>query len=134
MANEGSALAVLPGWRTQVSLGDAGFLALLLLVFVGVSPFAVRDANALLHGADEAGSGNLVRQASYLAVFAAAGFAGMRVKGLRIAQAIPVSLLLLLAWCIASAAWSAEPAVALRRAGLECIIVAAVFFGVSTLG
>ena len=71
MANEGSAFgAVLPRWRTGVTLADAGFVALLLLVFVGLSPFEVRDSAALLHGADQSGSGSVWRQICYLAVFA----------------------------------------------------------------
>ena len=67
--------AALPLGKPRLSLGDLGLLALLLLVFVGIAPFEVRDANALLHGADESGAGNLARQLSYLAVFAAAGIA-----------------------------------------------------------
>lgn len=135
MANDGSAFGVsLPAWRARLSLGDFGFLALLLLVFVGVAPFAVRDANALLHGADETGIGNLARQLSYLAAFGVIGLAAARASGWRIVRAVPVLMLLLLAWCIASAAWTAEPYVTLRRAALECIVVAAVFLSVETLG
>lgn len=135
MANDGSAFgASLPAWRVRVSLGDFGFLAFLLLVFVGVAPFAVRDADALLHGADEAGTGNLARQLSYLAAFAVIGFAAVRTSGWRIVNAVPVLMLLLLAWCLASAAWTAEPYVTLRRAGLECVVVAAAFLSVETLG
>ncbi len=137
MANEGSAFdATLPDWRTRVSLADVGFVAFLFLVFVGLMPFEVRDTNALLHGADtsEAGSGNLARQISYLATFALIGFAAFRARGLPAIRAVPVTILLLLAWCIVSAAWTDEPAVTLRRAALECIVVIVVFLSVDALG
>src|SRR6185437_7277586 len=135
MANDGSAFGVsLPAWRTRFSLGDLGFLALLLLVFVGLKPFALRDAEALLHGADETGVGNLARQLSYLAVFAVIGFAAAREDWWRIIRTVPVSMLLLLAWCVASVAWTAEPYVTLRRAALELIVVAAIFMSVESLG
>lgn len=137
MANDGSAFnAALPDWRARVTLADTGFLAFLLLVFVSLTPFEVRDTTALLHGADtpEAGSGNLVRQLSYLATFAMIGFAAFRARGLQAVNAVPPAILLLLGWCIASAAWTAEPAVTLRRAALECIVVLAVFLSVNTLG
>jgi O-antigen ligase len=126
--------AALPLGKPRLSLGDLGLLALLLLVFVGIAPFEVRDANALLHGADESGAGNLARQSSYLAVFAAAGIAAARAYGWRILRAVPIPFLLVLGWCIASAAWTAEPYVTLRRAALECIVVAAVFLSVETVG
>lgn len=137
MANDGSAFgSALPDWKLRVSLADAGFLALLLLVFVGLMPFQTRDTSALLHGADtaEAGSGNLARQICYLAAFALIGFAALRTRGLRLVRAVPVTMLLLLAWCAASAAWTAQPDVTLRRAILECVIVVSVFLSVDTLG
>jgi len=134
MANEGSAFgATLPQTREGVTLADAGFAALLLLVFVGLHPFEVRDSAALLHGADESGSGSVLRQASYLGVFALTGFAALH-RGVRVWSAVPVSLLLLLGWCVASALWAGEPYVTLRRAALECVIVGSVFLGVMTLG
>jgi O-antigen ligase len=40
----------------------------------------------------------------------------------------------LLCWCLASAFWSAEPAVVFRRAGLEVVIVTALCFSVDILG
>ncbi|HEY4124799.1 MAG TPA: O-antigen ligase family protein [Rhizomicrobium sp.] len=136
MANEGSAFGVaLPKWGLRVSLADAGFLALLLLVFVSLTPFEIRDTSALLHGADtEPGSGNLARQFSYLATFALIGFAALRAQGLQAMRAVPITMLLLLAWCVASAAWAAEPVVTFRRAMLECLIVFAVFLSVDTVG
>ncbi|HVZ68309.1 MAG TPA: O-antigen ligase family protein [Rhizomicrobium sp.] len=135
MANEDSIFgAALPRWRENVSLADFGFAALLLLVFVGLSPFEVRDSAALLHGADESGSGNVLRQVAYLCVFALIGLAAARDLGWKALRAVPISFLLLLGWCIASALWSAEPYVALRRAILECVIVCSVFMGVATMG
>lgn len=137
MANDGSAFgAALPDWRSRVSLADAGFLIFLLLVFVSLTPFEVRDTNALLHGADtsEAGSGNLSRQIAYLATFALILFAAFRTRSSRVLYAVPVTILLLLGWCIASATWTAEPAVTFRRAALECIVVIAAFLSVDTLG
>ena len=135
MANEGSAFgATLPAWRAGATLADAGLVALLLLVFVGLSPFEVRDSTALLHGADQSGSGSVLRQVSYLAVFAVIAIGAFRGMGARALSAVPVSLLLLLVWCVASLAWAAEPYVTFRRAVLECVIVASVFTGVASVG
>jgi O-antigen ligase len=135
MANESSAFgAAIPAWRAGVTLADAGFVALLLLVFVGLSPFEVRDNAALLHGADQTGAGSVLRQVCYLAVFAAIAIGALRGMGARALGAVPVSLLLLLAWCVASLAWASEPFVTFRRAVLECVIVASVFLGVASVG
>lgn len=117
----------------RMTLAETGFAALLLLVFVGLHPFALRDAMAL-QGADEPGAGNLLRQISYLAVFASLAVATYARMGLALLRAVPLSLLVLLIWCAASALWAGEPFVAFRRAMLEWAIVWAVFLGTNLLG
>ncbi|MBU6473496.1 MAG: O-antigen ligase family protein, partial [Alphaproteobacteria bacterium] len=118
----------LPAW-----LIEAAFVAFLLLVFVGLTPFAMRvDNDSGMPSAT--GSGDLMRQVCYLAVFALLVAASVQKRGLMVFAVVPVSLLLLLAWCFASAAWAPVPGVVIRRAGLEFVIVCSALLGVDTLG
>lgn len=134
MANDGLALerprasALLAPW-----VAECAFVGLLLLVFVGLTPFEVREPGTFGIGA-ASGGGDALRQISYLAVFAVLVLASLQKRGLAIATVVPVSLLLLLAWCLASALWANEPGVAVRRAGLEFVIVVSMMIGVDALG
>ena len=101
-------------------VAEAGFVALLLLVFVGLSPFEVRDATTLTAGT---GAGSVARQICYLAVFAITLATAYDRRGLESVAVVPLSFLPLLLWCLASAAWALEPGVTVRRAGLEFVIV-----------
>jgi len=47
---------------------------------------------------------------------------------------VPILLVLLLAWCLSSALWSAEPGVTLRRAGLAVVLVISAMLAVETVG
>jgi exopolysaccharide production protein ExoQ len=49
-------------------------------------------------------------------------------------RAVPLTMILLMAWCIASSLWAAEPNVALRRAGLEVIVILSLLLSVDTIG
>lgn len=114
---------------------ELSFLAFLLLIFVGLSPFAIRDPAALAAGESGAnGAGDAMRQLCYAGVFALIVFAAWREQGLRVVAAVPPVLALLLAWCLLSAAWSPETAVTLRRAALESVIVLSTALSVSSLG
>lgn len=134
MANDGLALersrasALLAPW-----VAECAFAALLLLVFVGLTPFEVREPGTFGIGA-ASGSGDTLRQISYLAVFSVLALAALQKRRLEIVTIVPVSLLLLLAWCLASAMWAGEPGVVVRRAGLEFVVVVSAMMGVDALG
>ena len=119
MANDGlPAGALRAGLRSEPWLSQAAYVALLLLVFVGLAPFAVRDTTALASGQDiNTGAGDLARQICYLLVFAVIVGCALQQRGLQAFAAVPISLAILLAWCLLSALWAIEPDVTLRRAG-----------------
>src|SRR5438067_7034605 len=124
-----------PRWatRTQWSFADSAFVLFLLLIFVGLSPFASRDPVALAAGGS-GGAGDLTRQIAYSGAFLFIGFAALRAKGAAVFGSIPPLLGLLLAWCMLSAAWAPTPDVAFRRAMLETVIVVSAMLSVATLG
>ena len=85
-------------------------------------------------GVEEASRGDATRQILYLGTAALIGFAALQRYGLGVLRAVPFSMGLLLAWCVASALWAPEPGVVLRRAGLEVVIVVSLMLSVETLG
>lgn len=114
---------------------EFAFAAFLLLVFIGLSPFAVRDPNVLAGGETiAAGEGDLIRQIFYLLIFAAIFVTAIQRKGLRALDAVPIALALLLVWCGLSALWSAEPLITIRRVGLEVVVVLSVMLSMNGLG
>src|SRR5579871_1730755 len=119
--------------RARWSLADAAFVLFLLLIFVGISPFATRDPIALAAG-DASGTGDLAREIAYSGAFLFIGFAALRAKGLAVLRAVPLFLGLLLLWCMLSAAWAPAADVAFRRAVLETVIVVSTMLGVASLG
>ncbi len=58
----------------------------------------------------------------------------MQRYGLAALRAIPLSLGLLLCWCMASALWAPETGIVLRRAVFETVIVVSLMLSVETLG
>jgi exopolysaccharide production protein ExoQ len=116
-------------------VAEAAFSALLLLSFVGFMPFATRTPQLLALGENGvSGAGDSARQIAYLLVFAVTIFAAIERRGLRAFANLPVAFAVLLIWCVASAAWSLQPAVTLRRAGLEIIVVLSALLSIETLG
>ena len=123
------------GARSESWLADAGYLALLLLVFVSLSPFAIREPVALAAGESGfAGSGDIVRQIAYLGVFALVAFSAVRQSGPVVLRSVSPLLFVLLAWCLLSASWAAEPDVSFRRAVLASVIVVSAMMSVSVVG
>ena len=136
MAGE-ALLAPLPGLgvRSESWLADAGYLALLLLIFVSLSPFAIRDPVALAAGESGFSSaGDVVRQIAFLAVFAVIAYSALRQNGPAALGSVSIPLLVLLAWCLLSASWAVEPDVSFRRAVLASVIVVSAMMSVSTVG
>jgi exopolysaccharide production protein ExoQ len=120
---------------SQDWLADLGLLAFLLMIFVGLSPFAIRDPATLALGESGfAASGDAMRQIAYMSAFALVVLAAFRKQGFHAFDGISLSILALLAWCILSASWAAEPAVCFRRAVLASVIALSAMLSVTTLG
>jgi exopolysaccharide production protein ExoQ len=115
-------------------LPQLGFVALLLLVFVGLDAFSPPPLVAQFGGVAEASRGDVTRQILYLGTAALIGLAALQRYGLGALRAIPLSMGLLLAWCLASALWAPAPGLVLRRAGLEVVMVISLMLSVETLG
>lgn len=107
-------------------------LALLFLVFVGFSPFSPpplvpASAAAVSHG-------DVARQIGYLGIAAMVGIAAFQRFGVGALRALPLTMAVLLAWCLASAYWSSQPELVLRRAGLEVVLVISLLLSAQTVG
>jgi O-antigen ligase len=134
MANEGLAIDVNRA-RQASWIDEAVLLAFLLLAFVGLSPFAPPPPAVAAFGeVGTTGAGDLARQLCYLAVFAAIVIGAVRTFRTAAFSFVPILLVLLLAWCLLSAAWSGEPGVTLRRAGLAVVLVISAMLSVETVG
>jgi O-antigen ligase len=121
--------------RTRRDLfGEISVVAFLLLIFVGLKPFAVRDMSILRLGDSGNGEGDLWRQMCFLGSFTALAFAAWRSQGARMFAAVPPLLAVLLVWCLATGLWAQTPAIAIRRAGLETVIALSAMFSVQMLG
>jgi exopolysaccharide production protein ExoQ len=114
-------------------LPQLAFTALLLLIFVGLNAFSPPPV-APLAVAAETSHGDTLRQILYLGTAALIAFAAIQCRGTGVLRAVPLSMGLLLAWCLASALWAPEPGLVLRRAGLEVVIVVSLILSVETLG
>jgi O-antigen ligase len=134
MVDEGVSFAVPIPLRVRLPrLAESGFVAFLLLIFIGLSPFALRDP-ALMAAGENAWAGDGLRQLCFASVFAWVAIAAWREQGLRMTAAIPASLAALLLWCWISASWSPEAGVTLRRAALATIIVLCALLSMRSLG
>jgi len=136
MASEAAVIVPVPAQAgLQSRLADFAFVLFLLLIFVGLQPFAPRDPAALVAGESGfAGAGDVWRQVSYLGVFALVCFAAIRVQGFRALLCLSPIFAALLAWCALSALWSGAPDVVLRRALLEIVIVMSGMMSVVAVG
>jgi len=113
---------------------EAAFAALLLLFYVEFTPFLPRDPASVAARDMTSMSGDLLRQASFLAVFLViAGYAIAR-RGLSLATVVPLPMVFLLAWCLMSSTWSSTPDITFRRAALQVILVWSTFLSVDLLG
>ncbi len=132
-ASTQTALATHPLWGpAQARIAEGAFVLFLLLVFVGLTPFAMPDTTAGTNPAS--GAGDVVRQFSYLTVFGIiAAMAAMR-RGWQMVPAGFFPFLVLLGWCVLSAFWSIEPGVTLRRAVLVAVVSISAMLAVDTVG
>ena len=116
------------------ALCEFGFVLFLLLIFVTLKPFAIRDVAVLPPGDSGSGEANVWRQVCYLGAFALIALSAWRSLGARMIQAVPAVLAVLLAWCLATALWAQTPEIAMRRAGLEIVIALSAMFGLHSVG
>lgn len=133
MANEGFARSIVPV-SLDTRIAEVGFVLLLLLMLIGLTPFDARSAAAVAARDAASASGDALRQLSFLFVFGLIAYAALRKRGLLAITAVPVSMALLLIWCLLSATWSGEPAIVARRGVLAVIFVLSVLLSVDTLG
>jgi O-antigen ligase len=117
------------GWLAPLS-----FLILLLLIYVGLDAFSPPPVVAQFGGVQEASRGDVLRQIIYLTAAALAGLAASQRYGMAALRAVPLSMGILLTWCVASALWAPETNIVLRRAGLEVVLVVSLMLSVETLG
>ncbi len=118
----------------RIILPSIAFFVLLLLIFVGLEPFTPPASVVAFGGVAEASGGDMLRQIVYLSVFATILACAIQRRGILALRAIPLTMGLLLLWCVASSLWAAEPGVALRRAGLEVIVCLSLLLSVDTIG
>jgi O-antigen ligase len=120
-----------PALPASVKLAELAFVALLFLIFVGLTPFADRDQVAI---AATNGAGDAARQAAFASVFGLIVFTSLRLKGWAAFETLSPLLGLLLLWCLASAWWSVSPDVTFRRAMLATVVVFSALMSFATLG
>lgn len=114
-------------------IDEAVILAFLVLAFVGVTPFHPPPPE-LLGSVDKSGAGDSLRQVFYLLAFSAIAWRSYVRFGLQAVSAFPLALLVLLAWCMATALWSPEPDVSIRRSGLAVVLVVSAMLSVNNVG
>jgi exopolysaccharide production protein ExoQ len=135
MANSGLAQELraipirIPDW-----LVEAAFFGVLLIVFLGHAPFSPPAPVLREGGTNPTGAGDVLRQACYLSMFALIVLGALQKRGLAILHTVPPLLALLIAWCIFSAGWAQEGAVAFRRAVLEMVLVISIMLGTDFVG
>lgn len=135
MANDSFAYAFEPPRAVErLALPSLAFAGLLVMVFVGLDAFSPPKEVSQFGGVVEASRGDTLRQILYLSIFALTLLGALQRHGLAALRAIPLTLGLLLLWCLASASWAAEPGIVLRRAGLEVVVVLSALLSVDTIG
>jgi exopolysaccharide production protein ExoQ len=132
MASDYALQYVPPRTVEHSALPVLSFVALLILIFVGLDAFSPPVPQAA--AAPQAAHGDVLRQLAYLSVAGMVGIAAVQRFGFGALRALPVSMGLLLAWCLASALWAPQPDVVLRRAGLEVVLVGSLLLSVETVG
>ena len=118
----------------QNLLPSLTFVALLLLVFVGLDAFSPPPLVLQVGSVQAASHGDALRQFAYLSVAGLITLAAVQRFGMGALRALPVSMGLLLAWCLASALWAPQTDIVLRRAGLEVVVVVSLMLSVETIG
>ena len=126
----------LRSWR-RLTL-DQVYLALGTIVLAGMVLIATTRLNILpgdvLTIDDLSGGGDMLRQLLYFAGFAIMVLTAEPVRHPRRLIALPLSMLVVIAWCVASIGWAIEPSVAARRLVLALLVIWIGFRTVNDLG
>ncbi len=134
MANDSFALSYAPPREFSRSvIAEIAFIALLLMMFVGLSPFAPPVSPTSVNAAAPA-PGDSLRQIVFLAILFPVLFASTLQRGWNVFRVVPLALIAMLAWCFFSIGWSGVPDVTLRRAALATIVVISTISSVDLLG
>ncbi|MFO1247061.1 MAG: O-antigen ligase family protein [Alphaproteobacteria bacterium] len=112
----------------------AAFIGLMLLIYVGMDAFSPPPLVSQFGGVREASRTDVLRQVAYLGIAAMVGIAALQRFGIAMLRAVPVSMGILLAWCMASAMWAPDTSIVIRRAGLEIVVVVSLMLSIETLG
>ena len=103
MANEYALAYTAPREIDRSLLPVIAFIGLLLLIYVGLDAFSPPPLVSQFGGVREASRSDVLRQVAYLGVAAMIGIAALQRFGIGLLRAIPVSMGILLAWCMTSA-------------------------------
>lgn len=106
------------------------FSCLIFVAFIGFTPIVTGEysAEGTLNG-----TGDSVRQAAFVLVFALVVATTLLTKGSQALLDVPIALAVLLLWCWASVTWAIEPAVSFRRVLFTTIVVLSVIYSVNML-
>ena len=128
MANESFALSYAPPRDVSRSvIAETAFVALLLVMFVGLSPFAPPVSPTTVSMSAPA-PGDSLRQIIFLAIFFPVLFTSTLQRGWDVFRVVPLALIAMLAWCFFSIGWSGAPDASSRREGCWRSCSAAPFF------
>jgi O-antigen ligase len=129
-----SSFAAAPPSRLAAAVAETAFVALLLLVFVGLTPFAPRTAAAIAARDLASATGDTARQICFLSLFVIIAASAIRERGWQVFKSVPLLVVMLMAWCALSSLWADQPDVTFRRAVLASLLVWSVMMSVDTLG
>src|SRR5258707_265211 len=96
-----------PNFDTRVA--EVGFVLVMFLIFVGLTPFDTRTAAAIAARDAASASGDALRQIAFSGTFALIAYSAFRQRGFAVVSAVPVMIAMLLVWCFMTALWSGEP-------------------------
>lgn len=121
--------AIEPGAARRARRG--GWTILILIVLVSMVPFLFdKPSDATL----STGGGDFLRQGLYVAALIYVLVSQGVIYNFGKLRILPLSLTILLAWCICSVGWAIDPGISLRRVTLTVIVVLTVFLVVEAAG
>src|SRR6185312_6643490 len=115
-------------------LAEIGFMGLLLLLLVTLHPFHPPAGNTAGLSAIETVATDIWRQISFTGVFVIVCISAAWYRPAALFKAVPLSVMVLLGWCLLSALWSDAGGVVFRRAVLITEVTSAALLGTAMLG
>ncbi len=123
-----------PRGRLDTRLAEAGFVIVLFLIFVGLTPFDDRTAAAIAGRDAATATGDMVRQIAFGGTFLLIVYSALKTRGIAVVTAVPVMIAMLVVWIFMTAIWTDEPSIVTRRAVLAAMFVLSMLLTVDTLG